>query len=49
MNFKSLAKAKHNTLQIYATPEKYDMYKRTISVVSELYLNDFTVYSDSIE
>jgi hypothetical protein len=49
MSFKQLAKSKNNTLQIYATPERYDMYKRTMAVTSQLYSHDLHFYNDSIE
>lgn len=48
MSLKDLAKAKRNTLQIYATPERYDIYKRTIAVTSSMYENDLSIYNDSV-
>lgn len=49
MHNKDLATAKRNTLQLYATLEKYDMYKRTIAVTPELYQHDLLIYNDSVE
>jgi hypothetical protein len=49
MSLKDLAKAKRNTLQIYATPERYEVYKRTVAITSGLYENDLTIYNDSVQ
>lgn len=49
MSLKDLAKAKRNTLQIYATPERYETYKRTQALTPSLYQNDFSIYNDSVQ
>lgn len=41
-------KAKRNTLQLYATLEKYDMYKRKVAVTPQLYDHDLLCYNDSV-
>lgn len=49
MSLKEISKAKRNTLQIYATLDKYETYKRTVAATDGLYENDLLIYNDSIE
>lgn len=49
MNLRDAAKAKRNTLQIYATLDKYEWYKRTTAIVPKLYEHDFLFYNDTVE
>lgn len=48
MNLKEAAKAKRNTIQIYATLDRYEMYKRTMAVVPKHYQDDFLFYNDTV-
>jgi|JI10StandDraft_1071094.scaffolds.fasta_scaffold482744_2 hypothetical protein len=49
MSLKDIAKSKKRTLQLYATLEKYDMYKRASAIMPTLYKHDFNFYNDSVE
>lgn len=49
MNLRDAAKAKRNTMQIYATPERYDIFKRTQAATANMYQQDLSIYNDSVE
>lgn len=48
MHHKDIATGKRITLQLYATQEKYETYKRATAITPQIYKNDLLFYSDSV-